>query len=1219
MGNATSKPKSSPEGSPYIVAIGASAGGLEAQRALLRELPRDLPAAFVIVQHLSPDHVSLLSKILSPETDLEVLDLQDGAAPKVNTVYVTPPSNDIIYKDGVFRLVAPSLAYATPKPSVDRLLISLAEEHGERSVAIILSGTGSDGAYGVQAIRSVGGITIAQDDQTAKYSGMPVSAVETGCVDLILSPQEIGVQLGGIIKSPEDLLTLKQSLTEQSPETELLKMVLVRNNVDFRDYKPSTIQRRIERRMLAHSISEPLKYIEYCKANSDEVDAFFKDMLISVTSFFRDRQEFDSMKSVVSQIVEARPDKPIRVWVAGCATGQEAYSIAMLFTQVLGEIGGQRNINLKVYGTDINADALRIARKGVYPISSITEIPDEFLEKYVEVLKDHIVISRTISDRIIFTEHNIMSDVPFSEIDLICCRNLLIYMNQSLQEQVLGRLHYALSADGFLFLGTAESVPVSDSLFRRVKGFSHTYRKRIGSASDVANLVRKTSPLKRRWGHSQTDAAAGHLFQIERALVRQLALAAGENAILVDADMRIDRVFGDISRYVAIDSSSRLTFDISMLAPNLAREARTLATLALRRDQVKQGRAYPITEGGKELVQLKAIPLKATELDDGFALICFNKVSGKRIAAAEARKTSPGDSNLEIDDLQNELKSTREELQQTIEELETSTEELQASNEELQATNEELQATNEEYETTNEELQSTNEELITLNEELYVSKTEIEQTVLQQKAIVDSIDSPVIWVNTSMNIINYNKSAIEFYQFSDNIKGPHISKIRLLDGFPDYSEICREIILDGRSRAHEIATRDFLYIINFSPFFSETDELNSIAIVITKSKQAVEQTLLLDRVLSIASSKSPLYFMHRDRDGRIIDFNRTLEHLQLELDQKSSPQVRWLHDLYDATTEREVRALDDAFLRSGEASDVQTSRLVGKSGDRSLVLEVHRYRVTRSEDEEPTIFAIGLDISEKAKLSDELDHLMNVLPAMIMHRDRKGTIRQLSAGSAAIAGKSREDMIGRNIVDLVGKEFGERIISEDNELLDSDLDTSEYYANAIRPDGSIAWLRSERARYTPLGETEELVSGTATDVTELYNAQDRATRYYEILDLAARRSGLNYWIVDLETDEVIWSDGVYEIYGETRDSYQPAVESSIAFYHPDDVGMVTNVVETAMKDGDPFDFTARIRRKSGEEIPVRAVCEIFKRRGKISALIGIFHRLDQSGDSQTRH
>ena len=1201
----------------HIVAIGASAGGLEALRILLGKLPRDLPAAYVIVQHLSPDHVSLLSKILSPETHLDVVDLQNGSPPKVNTVYVTPPSKDVIFKDGAFRLVAPSLAYATPKPSVDRLLISLAEEHGERSVAIILSGTGSDGAYGVQAIRSVGGITIAQDDQSAKYTGMPVSAVETGSVDLILPPDEIGVQLGGIIKSPEDLLTLKQSLTEQSPETELLKMVLARNGVDFRDYKSSTIQRRIERRMVASGISEPQKYIDYCKKDPEEIDTFFKDMLISVTSFFRDRQEFEAMKTIVGEIVENRPDKPLRVWVTGCATGQEAYSIAMLFTQVLGEKGEQRNVNLKVYGTDINTDALKIARKGVFPISSITEIPDEFLNKYVEVQKDHIEISRMISDRIIFTDHNIISDVPFSEIDLICCRNLLIYMNQSLQEQVLGRLHYSLSPDGFLFLGTAESVPVSDTLFRRVKGYSHTYRKRLGSAADVSNLIRKTGPLKRRWSHSQTEAAAGHLFQIERALVRQLALSVSENAILVDSEMRIDRVFGDISKYVAIDSTSKLTFDISMLTPHLAREARTLATLALRRNQEKRGRAHPLVEGGKELVQLTAIPLKATELEDGFALICFQKVSQKRLSAKEAIAERQNGSEVEIDDLQSELRATREELQQTIEELETSTEELQASNEELQATNEELQATNEEYETTNEELQSTNEELITLNEELYVSKSEIEQTVVEQKTIVDSIDSPVLWINTAMNIINFNKSAADFYKFSEIGKRVHISRLECPEDFPDYSEICRDVILEGKSISYEVVSEEYLYIINFSPFFTESHELRSISIVITKSREAKEQSMLLDSVLSLASSKLPIYFMHRSREGKIIDVNRNSQRLWKDLD--GGAPVGWLRDLYDEDTEREVRTLDEAFLNSGRDSDIHVSRLVSKNGERSLTLEVHRHRIHRSEDGEPTIFAVGIDVSERVKLGDEINHLMNVLPAMIMQRDRMGTIRQLSAGSAAIAGKNREDLIGANVVDLVGKEFGERIIREDNELLNSAFESSEYYSNAIRADGSVAWLRSERARYKPYGTDEELVFATATDISEVRQAEMQTSREREILKIIAEVAGLNYWIVDLETDEVIWSEGVYSIHGETPESYQPELETAIAYYHPDDVGMVQSVVEKAVKDGEPFEFEARIRTKSGEEVPVHSVCRIFKQGGKNSALIGIFHRLDEPSAGETRH
>ena len=347
-----------------IIGIGSSAGGLEAIRELVATLPTSLNVAYVIVQHMSPHHKSLMTELVARQTSLKVEDVKDGTDPKASVIYVTPPNTDIVYGDGKLQLLEPSTQVASPKPSVDRFLLSLADEHGENSMAIILSGTGTDGAYGVQAIREAGGITIAQDTESAKYDGMPMAAMQTGCIDLVLRPFEIGTHLQKILTSARDFDAFRQEASDAGPSSDLLQILLARTRVDFREYKHTTINRRIERRMLALGIEGHEEYTQFCRVNPNAVDALFKDLLISVTRFFRDRSEFGQLKEMLPALLEKNGNAPFRVWIAGCATGEEAYSIAISLAEAIGGPSVHLKDKVQIFATDIDKDALEVARKG---------------------------------------------------------------------------------------------------------------------------------------------------------------------------------------------------------------------------------------------------------------------------------------------------------------------------------------------------------------------------------------------------------------------------------------------------------------------------------------------------------------------------------------------------------------------------------------------------------------------------------------------------------------------------------------------------------------------------------------------------------------------------------------------------------------------------------------------------------------------------------------
>ncbi|MEM1351971.1 MAG: chemotaxis protein CheB, partial [Pseudomonadota bacterium] len=540
-----------------IIGIGSSAGGLEAIRELVATLPTTLNVSYVVVQHMSPHHKSLMTELVARQTSLEVKDVSDGTVPKSSVVYVTPPNTDIIYKEGKLHLVEPSPETASPKPSVDRFLLSLADEHGENSMAIVLSGTGTDGAYGVQAIREAGGITIAQDTESAKYDGMPMAAMQTGCVDLVLRPFEIGTHLQKILTSARDFDAFRQDSSSSASSSDLLQILLARTRVDFREYKQSTINRRIERRMLALGIDSHEEYTQFCRVNPNAVDALFKDLLISVTRFFRDRSEFEQLRELLPTLLNKKASTPIRIWIAGCATGEEAYSIAILLSEALGGAKVQLKDYVQIFATDIDKNALDVARKGVYGLAALNDIPKSLADQYFIQQNDGIRVIDSLRSAILFSDHNVCQDPPFQKVDLLCCRNLLIYFGNALQHKVMSRFHYAMTENALMFLGTAETVAGSEELFIQNNNLAHIYRRRSIRRSEHAAFS-ETRSLPKSRNLIPVESVQPETTSTDRQMFEALALGLGKNSILVTSEYSIVRVYGDVSPYIEMNESSNL-------------------------------------------------------------------------------------------------------------------------------------------------------------------------------------------------------------------------------------------------------------------------------------------------------------------------------------------------------------------------------------------------------------------------------------------------------------------------------------------------------------------------------------------------------------------------------------------------------------------------------------------------------------------------------------
>ncbi|MEQ6249335.1 chemotaxis protein CheB [Sulfitobacter sp. HNIBRBA3233] len=951
-----------------IIAIGSSAGGLEAIRDLVSTLPADLPVSYVVVQHMSPHHKSLMTELIARQTDLTVRDVVDGTAPMRNVIHVTPPRTDVIFEDGKLRLVEPSPEIASPKPSVDRFLTSLADEHGEKTVAIILSGTGSDGSYGVQAVREAGGITIAQDNESAKYDGMPHNAVQTGCIDLILPPGDIGTHLQKILSSPRDFGEFRRGELSESPLSDLLQILLARTRVDFRDYKQATINRRIERRMVALGIRTQEEYTQFCRANPTALDALFKDLLISVTRFFRDKDEFEELAGLLPQLVDAREGGPLRVWIAGCATGEEAYSIAMLLSEAM---GGQ-NVNLKtrvqIFATDIDKDALQVARRGVYSVSSLNEIPKALADKYLIRQTDGVRVVDSLRNAILFSDHNVCQDPPFQKIDLLCCRNLLIYFGNSLQHRVMSRFHYSLASDGLLFLGTAESVAGADDMFTPERQAAHIFRKRTLRGQSRTNFSGKQKNTISAPRAIETDRTAK---STDRHLFEALASSLGEDSILVTEDFAIARVYGNISQYIEIKASSSLKMHLDLLRSPLREEARSLVTIAMRNNAHRSGVRHLLSEGDVSETRIDVYPIVAREISEKAALVVFNKVAidEARITRRERTPPDPVENSERIQELESEIATTREALQQTIEELETSNEELQSLNEELQSTNEELQATNEELETSNEELQSTNEELITVNEELQVTAAELSGRTGELTSVIESTPLAIIVMDNALQISQATNAAANRFNIRRPISNPHISQCVLPEGYPSLAPICSEALKVGETVSAEFNSNDTRVLLTCSPYFNVHGQILGVTMVVTEFPG-------LAREMELLLNNSKVYVCHHTLDGTIL---RASENVAQMLGYRRETVIgRNLFKLVSKDTAKHMRATDRELIDSGEDT-IRTTYKINDANGNDIWLSEDKIVYAHPGEQKATIYAVGVDVTELVKTKEEAEDRLGQL------------------------------------------------------------------------------------------------------------------------------------------------------------------------------------------------------------------------------------------------
>ena len=858
-----------------IVGIGASAGGLEALETLFDNMPTALGIAIVIIQHLSPKHKSIMASLLRKHTSMTVLEIEDGMKIKPSCVYLNPPDKNVAIINRKLYLTEPLKTHGINLP-IDSFFRSLSEDLGEKAVCIILSGTATDGTLGIKAVKGEGGMAIVQNPNSAKYDGMPNSAIATGLVDFILPLEKIPGELikylqHPYIDRPERIETAEQQFKNYVQK--MLGLIRTRTGHDFSKYKQTTIRRRIERRMALHQLNSLKTYMAYLEKTPAEVYILFKDLLIGVTNFFRDEQAFEFLnKHVIPQLINNQGNHaPLRIWVAGCATGEEAYSLAILFAEALSE--HKKQISIQIFASDIDSEAIEFARAAVYPASIAADVSLERLDRFFLKENDAYRVRNQIRDMIVFAPQNIIKDPPFSKLNLVSCRNLMIYMEPVLQKKLLPLFHYTLAPNGFLFLGTSESIGEFSHLFSTVDAKWKIFKRKPYIDDSVANYPRTPfydilpQPAGADERHVPTVADIHNL--AEKMVLENYA----PPCVLINDRFEILHFIGHTDRYLSTPSGKASFNILKMAREGLRYKLNTALHQALKHKKTITSEGLEFKHNDKlRTVDLVVRPMTESPFSQAFMLVVFDDKTAHRPVQKNIEADSdPADPYLLK--LERELLSTREYLQSTNEELETSNEELKSTNEELQSVNEELQSTNEELETSKEELQSTNEELVTVNAELLKKVDELSEVNNDINNLLASTEIGTIFLDINLCIRRFTPAVIKIFNLIHTDIGRPIIDITTQIQREDLYDRAKEVLHTLVRQELEVQDKNGIwYSMRITPYRTQENVIDGVVINFI-DVSGIKEIKHLNRLAAVVRDSNDAVTV-QDFDGNILAWNK---------------------------------------------------------------------------------------------------------------------------------------------------------------------------------------------------------------------------------------------------------------------------------------------------------------------------------------------------------
>jgi two-component system, chemotaxis family, CheB/CheR fusion protein len=964
-----------------IVGVGASAGGLEAFTQLLKHLPTDTGMAFVLIQHLDPTHASLLTELLAKATSMPVTEVQDGMEVMPDRVYIIPPNTEMVLVGNNLQLSAREKVHGRYLP-IDRFFQSLATDQQHRAIAVVLSGTDGDGALGLAAVKAAGGITFAQDSVSSKFGGMPDRAIATGCVDFVLPPVAIAAELGHISRHtdvarspvlPEIAAAVPAS--EANALATIFTLLNRHKGVNFAGYKPATIKRRIVRRMVLHNLEHWEDYVEYLQAHPAELDKLERDLLINVTSFFRDPATFNILTTKVLPTILAQksPGYPIRIWVAGCSTGEEAYSIGICLLEYLAEHDLQ--LPIQIFATDISETAIDRARIGLYQPGMMIGVSAERLSRFFVEVEGGYQIAKTVRQLCVFARQNLIADPPFSQLDLISCRNVLIYLGTELQRRIVPIFHYALKPNSFLMLGASESIGNFSDLFALVDKKSKIYERKLAPRSPYLRFNSSDRALEKVKPMMQIDDDHRNDLDLHQAADRLVLDRYAPVGVTIDDDLNILQFRGQTGNYLE-PAAGKPSFNLFKMAkPELVVELRAAIHQAKQQQEIVRHEHVQFKAAtGIETIDIEVIPFKVGATNKPYLLVLFKESAIATIEPPVATPALPARSKKGKQTavepaqhrIQQELATTREYLQAIIEEQESTNQAFQVANEEILSSNEELQSTNEELETSQEELQATNEELHTINEELNSRNVELGQLNNDLQNLLSSIDIPILMLDGELRIRRFTVLAQQIFNLIPTDLGRPFSDIQPNISIPNLGALILAVIDTLITTEEEIQDRTgSWYSLRIRPYRTIDNRIDGVVIGLIDIDNLKRNAKIVEAARDYADAivetvRQPLLVL--DPDLRVVRANQcfyeTFQLTPAQTEQQSIFEVG--NQVWDLPALRSKLAA--LLSENTEFQDFQVTQPLDTQSTRSLLFNA---RKIRDDLEEQTILLAIEDITDR--------------------------------------------------------------------------------------------------------------------------------------------------------------------------------------------------------------------------------------------------------------
>jgi len=1188
-----------------VVGIGASAGGLEALQDFFKSMIPKPNAAFVIIQHLSPDYKSYMNELLSRFTSINIEVVTDGMALKADHIYLIPPKMNMTIFHGVLYLYELSATRTLNLP-IDIFFRSLAKDQEKNAVGIILSGAGSDGTLGIKAIKEFGGMTMAQDEKSAKFESMPHSSISTGMVDIIMPPKQLAEELINYIKHPfvkENRKIESILASEQSQLSKIISILSETKNVDFSCYKENTIIRRLEKRISINRFGKIEDYVKYLINNSKEINILFNELLIGVTRFFRDEAAFNSLKSlVISKIIESSPpNKEIRIWVAACSTGEEAYSLAILFKECMIECNINRD--LKIFATDLDKNSLEYASSGFYPDNIVSDVSPERLARFFAKKEGGYQVNENIRGTIVFARQNIINDPPFSKLDLVSCRNFLIYVNTDTQQKIFSLFNISLNENGHLFLGSSESLGNMSEGFAAIDNKSKIFQKILNYKPALQAGIRKSLENKSYPEILHVNSLSKTQKGKNRFLEVLFDKVMGDYlppSVVIDENCDVLHTINNVNDYLSIPAG-QITINLLKM---LSKDNSIFVSSLIRR--AAKSEEELVIENVESKIIGKQLNLSCKKITDTVNSNTYYLVSFKETDAVSSRKKPVQTGKLDIqmhyneriDELEKELQLKSESLQATVEELETSNEELQSSNEELIASNEELQSTNEELQSVNEELYTVNSEHIRKIEELTELTSDVENLLKNTKIGTLYLDQQLIIrkVNdVASKLTNIISTDVGRPLKHLSLSNFNVNLLAEIENVSNNLQLIEREILDNTGR---------FYLMSIIPYRTVDNAVEGIIVTfvnITKLKHEEELKLAIEKRYRSYIEVTGQIGWVTNANGEIVEDVPSLRKFSGQSYEEAKGNG-WTKALHPEDLDRTLTVWNNAVLKK-IPYEIEY-RMLRHDG-------VYRYLLARGfpifKDDKSILEWVGtcLDITERKQSEEKL---------IVSEKELKKTQQITHVGSWYLDLATNEVRWTEELYKMYGfdpsfppppyTEHMKLFTAESWEILSTSLANTrekgipyELELKTLRIDGSNGWMwvRGEAVQDKE-GETIGLW-GAAQDITERKHVEN-----------ALEMGGMSWWEWDYELNRVKTGDAKYIMLGYTREEIGFGFEAWTKFIHPEDIAGAM----LAMKDhlegkADNYFVEYRIRHKNGNYLWYRDKGGIVARteNGKPKLLVGI--------------